>query len=82
MLEVGRCGRGGGDTCVGSARVVDGHGEKPPPPDTASMPPPAVQPARRNEAACRDTPSVDREEGWVGGGCVVSPWYVVTRAHV
>ena len=63
--------RQGGGTCVGSARVVDERtrGEDPPP-DTPLQCRPR-QPALRNEEACRDTPSEDREEEWIGSGCVV-----------
>ena len=69
---------------MGSARVVDERhtGEDPPPPTPGlHCRSPLVQPMIRNEEACRDTPSVDRE-GWVGHGCVESPWYVGTRSCV
>ena len=53
-----------GGTCVGSARVVDERtrGEDPPPDTSLQCRPPLYNP--RPEEACRDTPSVDREEGW------------------
>jgi hypothetical protein len=70
-----------GGTCVGSARVVDGHGEKIRRPTHRFNAAPRCT-TRAPEEACRDTPSVDREKGWVGSGCVVSPWYVWARSCV
>ena len=66
--------QGGGYMCGERACSCDDRtrGEDP----AASTPlqcrrPPLNKPALRNEEACRDTPSEDREEGWIGDGCVV-----------